>query len=317
MVWPYRNPEVEFDRVEYSVSFEFVADAAAFELPSNFQIGLGYTPVLDEINSVQFSGIYQNNNFSGDEYKIGGEYGYDNLFFVRAGYGFAPQYLDNVVISAIEIFNDTMYITTTNFTSGQLWRSGDGITFTNITDDAFGEGPAVNELRKPVIALGQLWLTGYTETTLSTGVPVWRSDDGLNWTQSNTNGFGDTLNNGKNASIVGFKNYLYFGGPNYTLGGQVWRTDMTTGIIEPTVFICQANLAPNPFIDYAVIHVSGECSTIIYTDIYDMIGRLIRTITNPVGNKIIIDRGTLTAGLYFYSLRTVDGTSTTGKFILK
>lgn len=68
----------------------YTIDAAAFELPTNFQLGLGYSPVLDEINSLQFSGIYQNNNFSGDEYKIGGEYGYDNMFFVRAGYQFAP-----------------------------------------------------------------------------------------------------------------------------------------------------------------------------------------------------------------------------------
>jgi hypothetical protein len=69
----------------------YTVDAAAFELPSNFQLGLGYTPVLDEINSLQFSGMYQNNNFSGDEYKIGGEYGYNNMFFVRAGYQLAPQ----------------------------------------------------------------------------------------------------------------------------------------------------------------------------------------------------------------------------------
>ena len=69
----------------------YTVEAAGFELPSLFQLGLGYSPVLDETNSLQFSGIYQNNNFSGDEYKIGGEYGYDNTFFVRAGYQLAPQ----------------------------------------------------------------------------------------------------------------------------------------------------------------------------------------------------------------------------------
>ena len=69
----------------------FTIESAPFELPSNFQIALGYKPVLDEINSVQFSGTYQNNNFSGDVYKLGGEYGYNNLFFVRAGYQLAPD----------------------------------------------------------------------------------------------------------------------------------------------------------------------------------------------------------------------------------
>ena len=73
----------------------YTVEAAAFELPSNFQLGLGYSPVLDETNSLQFSGIYQNNNFSGDEYKLGGEYGYNDLFFVRAGYQLAPQVSDD------------------------------------------------------------------------------------------------------------------------------------------------------------------------------------------------------------------------------
>ena len=80
----------QIDNVNRPPTF-YTIDAAAFELPSNFQLGLGYTPVLDEINSLQFSGIYQNNNFSGDEYKIGAEYGYNEMFFVRAGYQLAPQ----------------------------------------------------------------------------------------------------------------------------------------------------------------------------------------------------------------------------------
>ena len=68
----------------------YKVDAAAFEMPFNFQLAAGYAPVIDEMNSLQFTGIYQNNNFSGDEYKLGGEYGYNNLFFVRAGYLFSP-----------------------------------------------------------------------------------------------------------------------------------------------------------------------------------------------------------------------------------
>jgi len=80
----------QIDNVNRPPTF-YTVDAAAFELPANFQLGLGYTPVLDEINSLQFSGTYQNNNFSGDEYKFGAEYGYNNTFFVRAGYQLAPQ----------------------------------------------------------------------------------------------------------------------------------------------------------------------------------------------------------------------------------
>lgn len=67
-------------------------EAAAFDLPSSFEIGLGYKPVLDEMNSLQLAGAFQNNNFSSDEYKLGAEYGYNNLFFARLGYQMAPQF---------------------------------------------------------------------------------------------------------------------------------------------------------------------------------------------------------------------------------
>lgn len=72
-------------------------DAAAFEMPFNFQLAAGYSPVVDEMNSLLFTGIYQNNNFSGDEGKLGAEYGYNDLFFVRAGYQFAMQESDNYI----------------------------------------------------------------------------------------------------------------------------------------------------------------------------------------------------------------------------
>jgi hypothetical protein len=66
-------------------------NAASFELPSSFQLGLGYKPQLDDINSLQIAGTFQNNNFSGDEYKIGAEYGYNNMFFARIGYQTSPK----------------------------------------------------------------------------------------------------------------------------------------------------------------------------------------------------------------------------------
>jgi hypothetical protein len=72
----------------------YSVDAAAFEIPFNFQLAAGYSPVLDEQNALVLTGIYQNNNFSGDEYKFGGEYGYDDLFFLRAGYQLSPDQED-------------------------------------------------------------------------------------------------------------------------------------------------------------------------------------------------------------------------------
>ena len=83
-------------------------DAAAFEMPFNFQLAAGYQPVIDEMNTLQFTGIYMNNNFSPDEYKLGGEYGYNNMFFVRAGYQFAGNAPDS--------FGESSYIY--GFTAG-------------------------------------------------------------------------------------------------------------------------------------------------------------------------------------------------------
>lgn len=67
-------------------------ESAPFELPSTFELGLGYKPrVLDDMNSILISTSFKNNNFSDDEYKVGLEYGYNNMFFLRGGYTFVTQ----------------------------------------------------------------------------------------------------------------------------------------------------------------------------------------------------------------------------------
>lgn len=66
-------------------------DAAAFELPSTLEIGLGYHYDINEQNALSFNGLFQNANFYGDEYRVGAEYGYDNLLFIRAGYTVMPE----------------------------------------------------------------------------------------------------------------------------------------------------------------------------------------------------------------------------------
>lgn len=133
----------------------------------------------------------------------------------------------NAVIASLEEFNGYLYATTNNLTKGgQIWRTSDGQQWQQVTANAFGKGPAVLELRSIKAAFGRLWVTGYTEITMSNGTPVWRSDDGMNWVQSNTDGFGDRNNNGQNAVVIGFGDYEYFGGPNYVDGGQIWRAKM-------------------------------------------------------------------------------------------
>ncbi len=69
-------------------------DAASFNLPSSFELGFGYTPVLDDMNALNISASFQNNNFSGDIYNVGAEYGYNKMFFIRGGYSMSPSNQD-------------------------------------------------------------------------------------------------------------------------------------------------------------------------------------------------------------------------------
>ncbi len=64
----------------------YKVDAATFELPSSLELGVSYSYNINEQNSFQLSGLFQNNNFFGDEVRVGGEYAFNNLFFIRAGY---------------------------------------------------------------------------------------------------------------------------------------------------------------------------------------------------------------------------------------
>ncbi len=69
----------------------YYVGGASFNLPSAFDIGFGYAPKIDNVNSVKLSAVFENNNYSGDLYNVGGEYGYDQMFFVRVGYSYSPK----------------------------------------------------------------------------------------------------------------------------------------------------------------------------------------------------------------------------------
>jgi hypothetical protein len=69
----------------------YAVEAASADLPSNLEIGLSYSRKFDEKNSILVGGMFRNNNYQDDEYNLGTEYSFNNLFFVRGGYTFAPQ----------------------------------------------------------------------------------------------------------------------------------------------------------------------------------------------------------------------------------
>ncbi len=72
----------------------YLVQSASFELPSTFEFGMGYKRSFEGDNSVQLSTSFQNNNFSDDEYKLGLEYAYQDILFLRGGYNLANKESD-------------------------------------------------------------------------------------------------------------------------------------------------------------------------------------------------------------------------------
>jgi len=69
----------------------YKVEASSSDLPSTFEIGLGYRYRPATSNQVNLSSIFQHNNFSLDQWKIGAEYLYSDFFALRGGFNYAPE----------------------------------------------------------------------------------------------------------------------------------------------------------------------------------------------------------------------------------
>ena len=61
------------------------------DLPTSLEIGLSYQLSLSDDAKVNVMSQFQNNNYQDDEYKLGGEFAYNNMLFLRGGYTLAPN----------------------------------------------------------------------------------------------------------------------------------------------------------------------------------------------------------------------------------
>lgn len=69
--------------------------AAKAELPSVIELGFAYKAAVTEESHLNLATIFQNQNLSDDEYKMGAEYAWDNTFFIRGGYNLSKEsYVD-------------------------------------------------------------------------------------------------------------------------------------------------------------------------------------------------------------------------------
>ena len=74
-----------------SETMDLRLEAQSFELPSTFEIGVAYDFRVNDQNTVTLATNYKNQNYGLDEIMGGVEYGFNDMFFVRGGYGQAPE----------------------------------------------------------------------------------------------------------------------------------------------------------------------------------------------------------------------------------
>ncbi|GAB4291604.1 MAG: hypothetical protein Kow0098_10980 [Ignavibacteriaceae bacterium] len=73
----------------------YTIDAASFELPSQLELGLAYVHRFDQSYKGIIASSFQSNNFAHDEYRVAGEFSFNEQFFVRGGYAYVQENVDN------------------------------------------------------------------------------------------------------------------------------------------------------------------------------------------------------------------------------
>ncbi|HOY31031.1 MAG TPA: metallophosphoesterase [Bacteroidales bacterium] len=74
---------------------------------------------------------------------------------------------------------------------------------------------------------------------------------------------------------------------------------------------------PNPFTDRAILQISGTAEVKNYDlRIFDVMGRVVKSVTGISEEKTIIERDGLVAGVYFYLISDFKGKTSSGKLII-
>ena len=100
-----------------SPTANFNVPTEEFQLPSYFELSAAYDYNLNEENKLMVGAAFRNNNVTDDEMRLGLEYGFRNMFFVRGG-----------------------YITSIQATSGPISNINNGFTFGAGVNYSFADG---------------------------------------------------------------------------------------------------------------------------------------------------------------------------------
>jgi sugar lactone lactonase YvrE len=133
----------------------------------------------------------------------------------------------NTMIQRVVVFSDTLFATTDNGATGvEVWKSATGNpgSWTQCNEDGFGDNQNTG-LWAAAVLNGYLYAATAQWEALGagthTGAEVWRTNDGVTWSQVNTDGFGDRDN--MSPWLESFNGYLYALSYNSNTGAQIWR----------------------------------------------------------------------------------------------
>ncbi len=72
--------------------------ASSADLPSTFELGLAYKYPVQELGELNFSSVFEHQNYSYDQYKMGVEYMYNDFLALRGGFDYAAGAVDDTYL---------------------------------------------------------------------------------------------------------------------------------------------------------------------------------------------------------------------------
>ncbi len=131
----------------------------------------------------------------------------------------------NSWISYLTPVHGYLYAGTQNLDTGaEIWRSPDGLTWTPVMTRGFGL-TSNQEIMHLTVYNNVLYATAgnWGVAPFAQGAQIWRTADGLSWTNVVTQGFG-IPNSAAVIALQGINGYLYAGTWSDATVGQLWRS---------------------------------------------------------------------------------------------
>lgn len=93
-------------------------ELADFELPTALSLGISYDFRLDKKNNLMVHGTFQNNSYATDDYNLGLEYNFNKLIYLRGGYQFTNDNVDDQAFTGPSFGAGLKYAASSNFNIG-------------------------------------------------------------------------------------------------------------------------------------------------------------------------------------------------------